>query len=207
MPNKIKKYVTTGVTSPLVDGQTRTVTLVCLVEVKDEVETITDQFEGQKGKKRILTFVTEDVVKGTITTLHFGLAVLSPTDIALQAQADEAWKDAVRTLNTAEESGNIELIKAATTKRNELASKRNIVSPARGEEIAFGKAMKPKSALAIITTAHQFFTTHMIKQILAEKLKHICSDPNRFIRIAGPKQPTATVATLTPPKVEEPIHA
>ena len=200
MPNKIKKYVTTGVTKPLTkDSVARTVTLVCIVEVKDQIDVRSEQFSSQKGKKRILSFVTEDVVVGTNTTLYFGLAVLSPTDVKLQEEVTNKWNAAVKSLTNAIESKDADRIKAATKVRDDLASKTNIVSPARGEEIATGKAMKSKSALAIVTTPNQFFTTHMIKVMLEEKLKHICSDPDRFIRLTPPKR---TIPTSTPVQPE-----
>lgn len=189
MPNKIKRYAVTGITQPLVDGQSRNVTLVAIVTVQDTVETKFGKGVTKVGKKTITTLIEEDVVTGTTTTLAFGLAVLSPTDIKLQAQINQDYQDALKAIGSAptEEETN-----AAKKKVAELATKLNLVSPARGEEIAYGKAAKHKSALAVITTDAQFFTTNMIKLIINDKLKHICSDPNRFIRIAGPKKAAAS---------------
>jgi hypothetical protein len=62
-----------------------------------------------------------------------------------------------------------------------------VQTPERGVEIARGKAMKPKAALATINTGDKFFTTHMVKTMLAEKLAHIQADPNQFIRVTAPK--------------------
>lgn len=181
---KIKKFAVIGTTQPLLDGQTRSVTLVAVVTTTDVTDTKVNTVVKQHGKRKITTSVEDIIVLHTRTQISFGLAVLSPTDVKLQQEADAAYAQAVK------DNDKVEVAR--------LATKLNIVSPGKGLTIAYGKAEKAKSALAVITSDSQFFTTHMVKLMLDQKLKHITTDPNRFIRIAPPKTAKATVKAMTP---------
>jgi hypothetical protein len=180
---KAKLYVTTGVTQPLVDGQTRQVTLVGIVNTRETYETVKNtKIQHLEGKK-ITTISEEEVLKCTRTTLSVGLAVLSPQDIEKDKENFAVW----------------------TKGGKAPADFIPIVTPQRGEEIAAGKASKAKSALYNVTTTDPFFTRDTINAILASKLKQIVNDPNRFIKLAAPKEPVAPQSAY--PRVNTPSLA
>lgn len=173
MSTKTRTFALHGVTNALVDGQPRKVTLVAVVRNQDIKDDKIDMSIKYVGKKTVTTIVSEEVLKNIETTISFGLAVVSPVDEKLHKKAIEDYDKASKAKD--------KVAMAAASKYLDL------VSEARGIEIATGKALKPKSALATITNDTRFFNHGLVKLMLADKLKHICQDPDNFIRIAAPK--------------------
>lgn len=186
MSTKQRTFTLHGVTNKLVDGQPRKVTLVAIVRNEDIKGVHINVDVKHEGKKTITTRTAEEYIKNTNTTISFGLAVVSPIDERIHSEAVIAYNEA----SLKKDKDGM----AAAAKYLEL------VSDSRGVEIATGKALKPKSALTIIHNTDKFFNHGLIKLILADKLKHICQDPDSFIRIAIPRAVGST--TLTANEVE-----
>lgn len=161
-----KVHVVTGTTVALKDGKTRDITLVAVVEteeVEDRLRTVKDRVEG--NKHYFVTMV--ETLRFTKTTVRIGLAVVSPVDKAFT----EAYEYAKKVNNV----GQLALL--------EKSKSGSLVTPERGVEIAAGKASKRKTAIATIVTDAPFFGKTMISVILKEKIRQICEDPDRFIKV------------------------
>lgn len=174
-------YVVTGTTNPLNDGIQRDVTLVAVVETEADSEVYTSHRNREEGNKSIFTTVKEkvDFVK---TTVHIGLAVVSPVDKAFTAQYNSLLEQAgLPTTST----GEMEIAKQAKADADEMLKKNSssLVTEQRGIEIAVGKAIKRKTTIATIVTNAPFFGKTMVVAILGVKIQQICEDPDRFIRV------------------------
>lgn len=162
-------YSVTGTTVALNDGQTRDITLVAVVNTEVVEDAIRTTRTREEGNKTYFINVVERV-NFTKTTLHIGLAVVSPVDKEFTARYNELKDSAHRANNE----------KAAAML---ISNGSSLVTPERGLEIAKGKAMKRKTCIATIVTDAPFFGKTMVQTMLDVKMKQICEDPNRFIRV------------------------
>jgi hypothetical protein len=196
-------YVVTGTTNPLKDGIARDITLVAVVESEPTTDVVRKTQTRTEGTKTYHTCVVE-TIDFTKTKVMIGLAVVSPVDKAFTEQYNELMRQSkLPTSSTGEAmiAQHAAADAAAMLKKNSSS----LVTEQRGIEIAIGKAHKRKTAVASIVTDAPFFGKTMINVILNTKLKLICEDPDRFIRVTPVDAVTKELANRHNIALTEPV--